>query len=107
MSDSQWHNARIRDASVGIALGTKVLVKRSSEKHTSIGTCWWVYDGKVLRQVAESFGGKNLSKCVIRSKVFSEQERMDARFDRLVTKYRSQRRKTTEKRLKSKQKAAI
>jgi len=82
-----WHNAKVRDASCGIAVGTKVLVAQSTVKHTSIGKCWWVYDGVAFRQIAETFGGKNLCKVIVSGKVFKDQPKISARHDKFMQKF--------------------
>lgn len=100
MSSNLWINAKIRDASVNIPVGTKVLIRKSDEEHTSIGPTWWIYDGKVLRQVAESFGGHGLYKIVTKGTVFSKQEAMQARFAPLYAAYHRNRLKNPVKSLK-------
>jgi hypothetical protein len=82
-----WYNAKVNDPSIGIPKGTKVLVKKSNEDHRSIGPTWWVYDGLVLRQVAESFGGVGLHQVVRLGNVFSEQTKVEKRFAKLYTVY--------------------
>ena len=83
-----WINARTRDSSLGIPPNTKILVRLSKVKHTSIGKCWWVYDGVNFRQVAETFGGKNLCKSVKLGKVFSQQDKITAKFQEFAKKYK-------------------
>ncbi len=107
MADDLWVNARVRDSSIGIPEGTKVLVAISRERHTSIGICWWVYDGQHLRQVSEAYGGRGIYKIVLRGTVFSDQERMRRRFSRLHASYATQRYKPAEKPLVTTKKCAI
>jgi hypothetical protein len=100
-----WLNGKIRDPSVGIPEGTKVLVRKSDEVHTSIGPTWWIYDGTNIRQVAESFGGHGMYKIVTKGSIFSKQEAAEARFAPLHRAYRRSRSKTYENPLKSIKKA--
>ena len=81
-----WYNAKVRDASVGVPVGGKVLVARSPIQHTTVGPCWLVFDGKTLRQVAESYGGREIYKIVTRGAVFRDQGLADRKIRPFLAK---------------------
>lgn len=98
---SPWFNGRIRDPSVGIPEGTKILFRKSDESHGSVGPTWWIYDGVCIRQVAESFGGAGMYRVVSKGTIFSKQIAMEARFAPLHRIYLLGRSKTPRKSLKN------
>jgi hypothetical protein len=82
-----WYNAKIRRSSVGLETGTKVLVAKSDYEHTSIGPCWWVYDGIAFRQIPEALEGRGLYKLLDKGKPFSKQDKIGVKFAKFEEKY--------------------
>jgi hypothetical protein len=82
-----WYNAKIRRGSVGLETGIKVLMTKSEYAHTSIGPCWWVYDGVTFRQIPEALEGRELYKMVTKGKPFSKQDKIGAIFAKFEKKY--------------------
>lgn len=91
-----WINAKIRNDGMGIPIGVKVLMAPSPIQHTAdIGKCWAVFDGQVLRQVAESFGGRELYSLVTKGTPFSDQALADRKIRPFLDKIRTQMGKNT------------
>lgn len=83
-----WYNAKVRDPIVGLPVGSKVLIRKADDvSHTSIGPTWWVFDGKNLRQFAESLGGHDLYRIVHRGREFSKQDAADKKARPFLARY--------------------
>jgi hypothetical protein len=91
-----WINAKIRSDGIGIPVGSKVLMAPSPIQHTAdLGKCWAVFDGEVVRQISETFGGRELYSLVTKGKPFSDQERAERKIRPFLAKIEAQMRKNT------------
>ena len=76
-----WSKVIMKDDLFEFKRGKKVLVTPFNFKHKSVAPTWFLFDGVHSYQVAESYGGRNLSQLVSDAGgVYSDQSAVNAKF---------------------------